>query len=335
MFSCPVCDCANAHSVLSVTAKRAAAHFLTERSDPSRYSKLVSCIETLWGCESCQILSCSGCGLSFAEPFIAGNLEFYGLVSVRNGYPSTKWEFTETVAILEERGIRGGKVLEIGAGAGHFLKRVSPGRFHPCNVTALEYNSRSVEALGTLGYNAVLGDFRDLLPADSEFRAIFMFQVLEHLDQVPRTFTRLRDLLAPGGDLFIAVPNPLLIEFNEKSGSLLDMPPNHIARWRQRTFQYVAQRYGFELVSIRVEPFSWRTFLAQDIGYFYLRKAQEDRTIAQYSRVLRSSLLGRGIMLAAAMAYAPARVPVWLRSLPELHLYGGSMLAHFTLPAVP
>jgi SAM-dependent methyltransferase len=60
------------------------------------------------------------------------------------------------------------------------------------------------EARGVTCFNGLLGEFD---PAGRKFRLIQLFHVLEHFHEPVAELRRIRSLLAPGGQVFIEVPN--------------------------------------------------------------------------------------------------------------------------------
>ena len=85
-------------------------------------------------------------------------------------------------------------------------------------------------------------------------------------------------ILRDDGLLFIAVPNPKCITFNEQNGSLLDTPPNHIGRWSPAAFQILGARHRLRFDRHEIEPFSLGAFMKQDVVFSYLRRSQQAGT---------------------------------------------------------
>ena len=116
-------------------------------------------------------------------------------------------------------------------------------------------------------------DVRDL--STSEFKGSFdvicLFQVVEHLDRLDELFNKLSELLKEGGRIYIAVPNDLRIRFNERSGALPEMPPNHVGTWTKDAFQECAKRAGLRLIEHRVEPVAQISSVKTFFIYRYLK----------------------------------------------------------------
>jgi len=325
---CPACHSRAISSQQSMSAREVAQYFAPERADASSHARIYSCVSSLWGGDTCEIMSCSDCGFGFAWPFVAGNAEFYNHTGANGDYPKAKWEFARTVTELGRLDTGHAKVLEAGAGNGYFLDQICPSLVRAENVTALEYNDKAIPILKDKGYRTLSVDLRDrALEGDrGSFDFIFLFQIVEHLDGLDELFARIRSLLKRGGSAFCAVPNFARIEYQEANGSLMDLPPNHIGRWTPRAFDAVCRRNGLALKSAEVEPLSWSEFLSHDISYSHIRRAQlnPDGIIARVRSWPRSRVR-RLVEAALAALFIPARLPAWHHVYKNRQKLGGSL----------
>lgn len=326
--SCPVCNSEPVEQLHTVTVDAAAQHFVLRESDAERHEQLALHIEALWHGRTCGVWRCSKCQFGFSYPFVAGDAKFYNFAYGRLSYPSDKWEFRRTIRAMEQSAFKAKRVLEVGAGFGMFLDKIVDKFVPRSGVTALEFDDASIEILRGKGYCAVQDDFRNakLLPG---FEAIFLFQVVEHMDSLELLFSRLSELMAIGGRAFIAVPNSKRIDFQESSGSLLDMPPNHIGRWSPSAFEIETAATDLRISAIEIEPFSLWSFIKQDVIYSYLRKAQRSGTLLNWSRAKNGARGGKLLGAAFALTAAPLRAPVWLRAAATSDL-GGSLWVELT-----
>jgi SAM-dependent methyltransferase len=213
----------------------------------------------LWHGSTCQIVQCRQCRFVFPDPYVAGNPEFYDLAYGTPSYPENRWEYDRAIALSARVTSSGSpKLLELGAGTGHFVKRLlNEARIPPARIVATDYSSHSVAALQKLGVDARAASVPELeaVPANSNaFDMIFAFQSLEHMSNVIEVIAGLKRMLKPGGVAIVSVPNGKAIEFNERYVGCLDLPPNHVGRWYKESFEALANRTGFELVAHEVEP---------------------------------------------------------------------------------
>jgi SAM-dependent methyltransferase len=325
---CPACKSLALASLRTVSARETAHCVAPERTDTRSHERIFSCVTSLWGGDTCEIMSCKDCGFGFAWPFVAGNAEFYNFTGATGVYPRSKWEFERTVTELRRLNTDHAEILEVGAGNGYFLDQISPSLVRAEDVTALEYNDKSIPILNGKGYRALSIDLRDkVLDADrASFDFIFLFQVVEHLDGLDALFTRIRSLLKRGGSAFCAVPNFARIEYQEANGSVLDLPPNHIGRWTPSAFDAICRRNGLVLRSAELEPLSWREFLFHDLSYSHIRRAQlnPDGLIA-WVRSWRRSRMRRLVEATLACVFIPARLSAWYYAYKNRRRLGGSL----------
>ncbi|WP_407178548.1 class I SAM-dependent methyltransferase [Bradyrhizobium sp. STM 3562] len=311
---CPACKSRSLASLRTVSAREAAQFFAPERADAESHERIFACVTSLWGGQTCHIMSCKDCGFGFAWPFVAGNAEFYNFTGAAGVYPRSKWEFARTAAELERLNRPGAKVLEVGAGNGYFLDLICPSLVRAEDVTALEYNEKSIPILRGKGYRALSVDLRDKALDDcrASFDFIFLFQIVEHLDGLDELFGRIRSLLKAGGSAFCAVPNSARIEYQEANRSVPDLPPNHIGRWTPQAFEAVCRRNGLTARSAELEPLSWGEFLSHDISYSHIRRTQLDPDgIMARVRSLPRGRTRRLMEATLAALFIPTRLSAW------------------------
>ncbi len=332
MPSCPACGAPCDRPPLQTFSNtEAAQHFVLAEEYPDQHRRLRRKIASLWNSNYCTILSCATCRLKFSWPFVAGDGEFYNLAYPFSDYPKDRWEFRQTLAALGGTRASEGSVLEIGAGFGYFLKMISPRIVPPERVIAIEYNDSARARLAAAGFNARGEEVRSSAFDNwrGEVDAIFMFQVLEHMDRLDDLFARLRELARPGCSLFVAVPNHHRIEFNAAHGSLLDMPPNHISQWTEQAFLALGARCGWSVVECRTQPMQIAAFIRQDLIYSHMRRAQRSGSLANRIRSRPRSRFRIAIEGLAALLAAPSRLSAWRHaSLMPASLLGESMWVH-------
>lgn len=273
---CPICCTSNSHLLWCVNSYQAARHFVLQERYPERFLKLVSHIADLWGQNTCEVVQCDKCGFIYSNPYIAGDERFYSLAYVRSGYPTWKWEFQLTYDVLSKCSIPNCTLLEIGAGDGAFVRKIAEMIISKNNIVCTEFSEYGRRSLEKFGIRCLPEDVRNLnSKLEESFNIICMFQVLEHMDRLDVLFLKLNSLLKKGGSLFIAVPNPKRIQFNELNEALLDMPPNHIGRWNKNCFEEVGKRYGFQIKDYSVEKGSLIIMAKQFVIHRFMRKSQQ------------------------------------------------------------
>jgi SAM-dependent methyltransferase len=315
---CPACTQADGRVLYAVSSEEAAQHYVLREADPERSAALVRVIERLWGGPTCRVVRCSACAFCFADPYVAGDAEFYTLAYERTGYPAWKWEFEQTRTVLRRlRPTLGSApaLLEVGAGNGAFIRGIVPDLFERADVLGTEFSEYGAREIERLGVACERVDVRslDLDVWGGRFTVVCLFQVLEHLDRLDRLFEHLTALTTTNGHVFIAVPNDARIEFNEHHGGLLDMPPNHVGRWTRRSFEALVGRHGWRVVEHALEPVTVVADLVGLATFRYMRRRQSPGSVANWIE-RRPRRIRRPLQAIAAGVYGFAS----LRALAEL-----------------
>ena len=329
---CPLCtQPADFSSTVSYSAAEAAQHFVLAEEYPRRHAELKAQIAALWSRKDCNMYACRSCALTYAWPFVAGDGHFYNLAYPYSSYPAQRWEFLRTLDSLRDAPLQPGPVLEIGSGFGYFLDQLAPAHVVPDQVIALEYSDAGRSQLLSKGFHAMPCDLRsaELDPWRGQLAAAFLFQVLEHMDDLRAVVARLTELTRPGASVFVAVPNRERTAFNEAHGSLCDMPPNHISQWTPASLQRLADIAGWRLDRCEREPFSWSAFMRGDLVYAHMRRAQKAGSLANRVRSRPRGRVRQVAEAVVALAALPARLPHWVAAAGTAQTLGNSLWVRY------
>jgi len=134
----------------------------------------------------------------------------------------------------------GKSFIDIGCGTGALLRAVSSSA-RDWALYGLEYDDRGLPALRAIaGFRHLYTGGGESVPDGMHLAA--MVHVLEHLEQPVQYLRQLRPKLAPGGMLFVQVPNA--------ADNPLDLLiADHMSHFQFATLQFAASRGGFEIVS--------------------------------------------------------------------------------------
>jgi 2-polyprenyl-3-methyl-5-hydroxy-6-metoxy-1,4-benzoquinol methylase len=278
---CPVCTHSENTLLYKVSSKEAANHFVVTQSlESTKLADIDHKIAELWNQKTAAVVACKNCGFAFADPFIAGDHEFYNLLSHASGEGAEywKWEFEKTFKKIADiaSGNSSLHLLEIGASTGDFIKRIA--RIIPAkNILCLEHSEAGVNIIRKAGIEAHSWNFHELGQKEGflkKFDIVCLFQVLEHLDKLEDAFNTFNYVTKPNGHLFIGVPNGTKIKFNELNDALLDMPPNHIGRYSQKNLEFLGNKYGWTIEEIAIEPYTPLDVMKTVMYYQSLKRAQ-------------------------------------------------------------
>ena len=168
-------------------------------------------------------------------------------------------------------------LLDLGCGAGWFLSYL---RDRAVKARGLEVNPMAVRFCESHGLDVAV------TPLDAEndesYDVITMFDVLEHLDDPIEVLSTTRRKLKPGGFVVGYTPNIHSIAYElmgSKQNTLL--PFEHVGFFSPQSFQFLAEKSGFEVHSLEVFGF--------DIMDYLLMKEYEDKV--DYTVKLRDMML--------------------------------------------
>jgi SAM-dependent methyltransferase len=212
------------------------------------------------GTATLRLLHDEATGLCFFDPPVTGDAAFYAAMARRPGYHrADKAEFRIAAPYIT----RGARVLEVGAGMGHFTTHLQDAAY-----LGLEFNSEAVSAAASRGIPVIRRDVCEIMREQPEsFDVTCAFQVLEHVADPRAMIGAMVALTRPGGRIILATPNAGA--YISRCRDLLNAPPHHITWWEDRTWHWVAGAYGLVDVQLHHTPIddmlgAWAQMIASD-----------------------------------------------------------------------
>lgn len=145
--------------------------------------------------------------------------------------------------------LKTGSILDIGCGTGTFLDGMKSAGW---KVTGIEPDPVAREnAKKNYGIEALAPEALDNLP-NASFQAITMWHVLEHVHTLHPYLDKIKKLLAPGGRLFIAVPNYTSFDagYYKETWAAYDVP-RHLYHFSPNSMQILLNQQGFAMKGIK------------------------------------------------------------------------------------
>lgn len=197
-----------------------------------------------------RIYACSDTGYFFYYPFsTGGDSKFYeDLGKFPWYYMDWKWEHETTDKLIAV----GNNVLEIGCGRGSFVEKIQQNGAY---CTGLEINKNAAKHGQDKGLN-IINKPIELFAKNNkqQFDFVCAFQVLEHVTSAYSFLKAAINVLKPGGNLVISVPNNDSLIFKTNQNMILNMPPHHMGLWNIHSLIKMQQHFGLRIESIELEP---------------------------------------------------------------------------------
>jgi 2-polyprenyl-3-methyl-5-hydroxy-6-metoxy-1,4-benzoquinol methylase len=153
---------------------------------------------------------------------------------------------SKVTAILEKPAL---DILEIGSGFGYFVQYAnSAGHRATGTEVTKEYAEMSSESLNGRIIHVAGGRYTDYFGRGS-FDLIYMEAVFEHMLQPDAMLSQARELLRPGGVLFLAVPN-----MDSLSARLQGRywawgaPPDHLYFYNHLNLSLLLEKHGYSVI---------------------------------------------------------------------------------------
>lgn len=257
---------------------------------------------------------CAACDLEFVHPtpspeaiaavyaegyFTGGAYADY----FENERRTSQHKARQRLDTLAELGLGSGRLLDLGCAAGYFVDEALGRGFDAWGVEPSADARQQVPARALDRVVAALDDPR--LP--TQFEAVTLWDVLEHLPDPEAALAGIRGRLARGGWLGIVVP--AIGNINTRwAPTTWDQykPPEHLWYWSLRSLSMFLDRHGFELVRHDV---AWerasRWFDLQGT-----RRHPGARTLRKLDAAVHraiAAVAGRGVITDSIAVYARSR----------------------------
>jgi 2-polyprenyl-3-methyl-5-hydroxy-6-metoxy-1,4-benzoquinol methylase len=224
--------------------------------------------DALLSTEEYTVCLCQRCDLHFAYPMQAPGSRWYEDAAVYSALKARAYR-TLTVAEIRKRWryeaffdldlIPGGRLLEVGCGAGEFLFAAKHAGYE---VTGLDFNQHAISTakesygLETV-YSLSIEDYLSRGPTTTH-DIVCLFEVIEHLEDPVSTVRSIKQLLAPGGYLVLTMPShrrwPHLYYQH-------DFPPHHLTLWSETSVRTLLAACGLSPMVIKPSRLRARNLL--------------------------------------------------------------------------
>jgi SAM-dependent methyltransferase len=230
-----------------------------------------------------DVVTCENCGFAFANNIPQPDPDAYYETSDRHlhaaalpaGLAEAHRTFFEFVLTSHPHLHQDATILDVGSSMGHFLNRFRTAGF--TNIQGLEPSSAASElARETYGISVTAATLEDFQPKQ-KFDLITLCGVLEHLDTLQNTASRINDLLTDDGYLFIAVPDGSSFGDAPPREPFLEFALEHINFFTAGSLDNLLLPHGFNTVA---STSLWNDFYANSyLLALYQKKPGANRAI--------------------------------------------------------
>ncbi|MBS1513294.1 MAG: class I SAM-dependent methyltransferase [Bacteroidetes bacterium] len=186
--------------------------------------------------------------------------------------------------VIQETGMQKGALLDIGCGTGAFLHTMKTAGW---GITGLEPDDTARQkAVELYGIHPQTPDQLFSLQPES-FHAITMWHVLEHVHDLHGYIKQLYQLLAPGGRIFIAVPNYTSADAEKYDAcwAAYDVP-RHLYHFSPLAMEQLMTQYRLKITAVK--PMWYDSFYVSMLSEQY--KNGKGNLMAACVNGLRSNL---------------------------------------------
>jgi SAM-dependent methyltransferase len=227
------------------------------------------------------IVRCRSCGLVYASPrmptaailaryspdyFWNEYLPSYG---VREGLVDLEHfdrRYRDMLALIRANVSATGRMLEIGTGAGFFLKAAQRAGWQVHGVEISD--AAAAFARGRLGLDVVKMPAEQLGFAAGSFDVVVMYEVIEHLFEPRQVLQDVQRVLRPGGVLMISTPNVnAFSRFALGNSWAVLSPGEHLYYFTHATLNAILQAAGFREAQFHHGLPGWGAFEAMNPNY--------------------------------------------------------------------
>jgi SAM-dependent methyltransferase len=155
----------------------------------------------------------------------------------------------------------GGRLLDVGCGSGAFVAQMAELGWR---AEGIDPDPTAVAGARKAGLDVKEGMVADLEPAEhaGAYDAITLSHVIEHLHDPAGDLRRIRDLLPPGGLLWIATPNLEALGLRRFGRDWVNLdPPRHLVLFTRASLERLTRDAGFApLPAPPASPHASQTF---------------------------------------------------------------------------
>lgn len=182
----------------------------------------------------------------YREDYFTGAKEGFGYVDYDADKEPMRSTFNKYIDLLNKFGKINGRLFDIGAATGFFLKIAQKRGY---SVEGVEMSDYAALMARRDGINVYSGDMMSLALSAESFEVVTMLDVLEHMAEPFKELLEVKRILKVGGLLVVNAPNgQSLLARVLKTNWHLVLPPEHLFYFSPKNLSMFMEANGFETV---------------------------------------------------------------------------------------
>jgi 2-polyprenyl-3-methyl-5-hydroxy-6-metoxy-1,4-benzoquinol methylase len=145
------------------------------------------------------------------------------------------------------------RMLDVGCGSGGFVRA---GQMTGWQAFGIDLSESAIAVAHRFGLDCSRTDFFDATLDCHEYDLIVMSELIEHVPRPSRFLERARDLLAPGGIIYLTTPNWNSLGRRVLQSEWRPIHPEHLSYFTPATLTLAARRVGLKIDSLRTQGLS-------------------------------------------------------------------------------
>lgn len=200
-----------------------------------------------------EIYKCPHCGLGVTQNLKTQNSDYHRDETYIEEESLFKNIFLKRVNIISKLK-KPGKVLEIGCSTGIMLSLLQREKWQ---VKGVELSVKAAEIANKRGIQVLTQDFMKVKISE-KFDVVILNHTLEHLENPAEVIKKVKNLLSPGGLIYIDVPNfgGLSAKLMGKNWPLL-LPNEHLWHFTEKSLKILLEKLGFKIKFIEKASGVW------------------------------------------------------------------------------
>lgn len=234
-----------------------------------------------------RIAECGGCGVlrTLPEMSDAELARYYPDEYWGGSEPTQKWiesSQSEKTSFLARCGLASGSILDVGCGAGFFLRALDARNWERFGVETGEAAARTAQRAVGSGH-VFAGTLAQSAWAGSKFDVVTFWSALEHTNEPRANLREAKRIIKPGGSLIVQVPNAASYQARLFGGKWFALDaPRHRYHFTLSLLDRLLSEIGFEVYRV--------TYFSKAHNSHALRQSLKAKLLTNDSSAISHSL---------------------------------------------